>query len=161
MHTRAERKILPYSQPARGAAARSASLKCTRVRKGRCLSSGQPACGAAARSASLIQTQISEPNSGIFQNSRTQGDVPRCVIRCTCVRKGRSCPTGDPHAAQRLAQRALNAHACGRKMLPHRRPARRAAARSASLECTCVRKGRSCLTGNPHAARRLALRALT
>ena len=51
MHTRAERKMLPFRQPARGAAARSASLELRGKRK--MLPSRQPARSAAARSASL------------------------------------------------------------------------------------------------------------
>ncbi len=54
MHTRAERKELSEGQPARGAAARSASLEMMHTRAERKeLSEGQPARGAAARSASL------------------------------------------------------------------------------------------------------------
>ena len=108
----------------------------------------------------------------IPEQQNTGGCPPLCY-KMHMRAEGRCCPTGDPHAAQRLALRALNAHACGRKMLPHRRPARRAAARSASLECTprsgslCEfrmhtrAEGRCCLTGDPYVAQRLALRALT
>ena len=35
MHMRAEKKMLPYRQPARGAAARSESLETASIRKGR------------------------------------------------------------------------------------------------------------------------------
>ena len=56
MHTRAERKVLSEGQPARGAAARSASLDNTKMHtraERKELSEEQPARGAAARRASL------------------------------------------------------------------------------------------------------------